>query len=145
MKKCMHKIENWDAFTTLFNLFLSLTDEPICFFIFQWNLPRSTLRAESPSIFLDKSGIVASSFPTYLWKIESTLLAGYLCSYILIGNRVRVKSSGIALGFANARPPGRAKFANAPPPGLTRQMPRSSPGWGGGGGIDWCITKSMSP
>ena len=31
-----------------------------------------------------------------------------------------------------------------------RQIPRSSPGWGGGGwrgagGIDWCITKSTSP
>ena len=25
------QLENWDAFTTLFNLFLSLTDEPICF------------------------------------------------------------------------------------------------------------------
>ena len=43
---------------------------------------------------------------------------------------MRVKSSGIALGLANARPPGSAKFANAPPPGLTRQMPRSSPGEG---------------
>ena len=31
----------------------------------------ATLRTESPSIFLD-----ASSFPTYLGKIEATLLAG---------------------------------------------------------------------
>ena len=44
-----------------------------------------------------------------------------LCSYILIGNRVRIKSLGIAPGLANARLPGRTKFANAPPPGLTRQ------------------------
>ena len=44
-----------------------------------------------------------------------------LCSYILIGNRVRIKSLGIALGLANAQPLGSAKFANAPPPGLTRQ------------------------
>ena len=38
---------------------------------------------------------------------------------ILIGNRVRVKSLGMAPGLANARPPGSAKFANVPPPGLT--------------------------
>ena len=38
-----------------------------------------------------------------------------LCIYILIGNRVCVKSSGLALGLANARPPGKAKLANAPP------------------------------
>ena len=45
---------------------------------------------------------------------------------------MRVKSSGMAPGLANARPPGSAKFANAPPPGLTR------PGGGGLGvaGID---------
>ena len=72
MKKCIHKIENM-PFTTLFNLFLSLTDEPL------------------------------------------------LCSYILIGNRVHVKSSGMAPQLANARPPGSAKFANVPPPGLTRR------------------------
>ena len=34
---------------------------------------------------------------------------------------MRVKSSRIALGLANARPPGGAKFANAPLPGLTRR------------------------
>ena len=48
---------------------------------------------------------------------------------------MRVKSSGLARGLANARPPGSATFANAPPPGLTRwanalQLPG---GWGGGG------------
>ena len=43
------------------------------------------------------------------------------CSHILIGNRVRVKRSGLALGLANARPPGSAKFANDPLPGLTRR------------------------
>ena len=36
-------------------------------------------------------------------------------------NRVRVKSSEMARGLANARPPGSVKFANAPPPGLTRR------------------------
>ena len=45
----------------------------------------------------------------------------YLCSYILIGNHVRFKSSGIAPGLANARPPSSAKLANAPPPGLKRR------------------------
>ena len=45
---------------------------------------------------------------------------------------MRVKSSGLARGLANARPPGSATFANAPPPGLTRranapQLPRG--GW----------------
>ena len=34
---------------------------------------------------------------------------------------MRVKSSGMARGLANARPLGSAKFANAPTPGLTRQ------------------------
>ena len=72
MKKCMHKIENMPLQRSA--VFLSLTDEPICFF-FQ----------ENP-----------------------------LCSYILIG-RMRVKSSGMVPGLANARPSGRAKFANAPP------------------------------
>lgn len=43
------------------------------------------------------------------------------CTYILIGNRMHVKSLGIALGLANARPPSGAKFANAPLPGLTRR------------------------
>ena len=66
----MHAENQEHSFTTLFNLFMSLTDEP--------------------------------------------------CSYILIGNRVRIKSSGRAPGLANARPPGSTKFANAPPPGLTR-------------------------
>ena len=65
------------------------------------------------------------------------------CTYILIGNRMHVKSLGIALGLANARPPGRAKFANAPPPGLTRRENAcSSPGGLGVAGIDWCITVS---
>ena len=60
-----------------------------------------------------------------------------LCSYILIGNRVRIKSLGIAPGLANARPPGRAKFANAPPPGLTRwaNAPQQPKGGRGGGGL----------
>ena len=44
------------------------------------------------------------------------------------------KFFGVVPGWANARPPGRAKLANAPPPGLTRRaMPRSFPGVGGGG------------
>ena len=61
------------------------------------------------------------------------------CSYkiILIGNRVRVKSSGLA----NAQSPGSAKFANPPTLGLTDwpggETPRSSPGGGGGGGGGW--------
>ena len=34
---------------------------------------------------------------------------------------MRVKSSVMARGLANALSPGNAKFANAPPPGLTRR------------------------
>ena len=52
---------------------------------------------------------------------------------------MRVKSSGMVPGLANAEPPGSVKFANAPPPGLTRRAnARSSPGGGGLGaaGID---------
>ena len=52
--------------------------------------------------------------------------------YILIGKHVRVKSSGLARGLANARPPGSASFANAPPPGLTRRA--NAPQLPGGGG-----------
>ena len=60
------------------------------------------------------------------------------CTYILIGNRMHGKSLGIALGLANARPPGRAKFANAPPPGLTRQAtPPQQPSGGGGPVRSW--------
>ena len=45
---------------------------------------------------------------------------------------MRVKSSGMAPGLANARPPGSEKFANAPPPGLTRRA--NAPQYPGGGG-----------
>ena len=49
-----------------------------------------------------------------------------------MGSCVRVKSSGMARGLANARPLGSAKFANAPPPGLTRRANASQlPGGGG--------------
>ena len=51
----------------------------------------------------------------------SNLSQNLLCSYILIENRVSVKSSGMARGLANARPPGSAKFANATLLGLTRR------------------------
>ena len=50
-----------------------------------------------------------------------------------MGNRVRVKSSGMARGLANARRPGSAKFANAPPPGVTRRA--NAPQLPGGGGL----------
>ena len=54
--------------------------------------------------------------------------------YILIGNHVRVKSSGLARGLANARPPGSATFANVQPRDWQGgQMPRSCPEGGG----DW--------
>ena len=38
-------------------------------------------------------------------------------SYILIGNRVRVKSLGLAPGLANARPQGQGKICKCPTPG----------------------------
>ena len=34
---------------------------------------------------------------------------------------MRVKTSGMAPGLANARPLGSSKFVNAPPQGLTRR------------------------
>ena len=51
-------------------------------------------------------------------------------------NHMRVKSPGVPLGLANARPSGRAKLAKAPPPELTRLA--NAP-WllGGGGGVGW--------
>ena len=45
---------------------------------------------------------------------------------------MRVKSSVMTRGLANARPPGSAKFANAPPSGLTRRA--NAPQLPGGGG-----------
>ena len=48
---------------------------------------------------------------------------------------MRVKSSGMAPGLANAWHPGIAKFANAPPPGLTRRAKRRSSLGGVGGGL----------
>ena len=58
--------------------------------------------------------------------------------YNLIGNRVRVKSSGMARGLANARPPGSTKFANAPAPGTDKagKCPAIARGGLGAGGID---------
>ena len=55
---------------------------------------------------------------------------------------MRVKSSGLARGLANARAPGSATFANAPrPPGTDKagKCPAVARGGGGGlgaGGID---------
>ena len=72
------------AVTTLYNLFLSMTNEPICF----------------------------SSSKTFLVVI-----------YVLIGNRVHVKSLGLARGLANARPLGLTRRANAP------QLPEGGGGW----------------
>ena len=94
IKKCMHKIENTDAFTNLFKFFPSLTNEPICLF-FQWNPLRN---------------------------------------YILTGNRVRVKSSGLTPGFANARPlpPGTNRAGKCP---AVATSPRGK-GRGGAAGMD---------
>ena len=66
-------------------------------------------------------------------------------SYILIENRVRVKSLGIAPGLANARPPGSQNL-QMPHPGDWQggQLPRSSPGGClGAAGIDWSIMDSL--
>ena len=62
---------------------------------------------------------------------------------------MRAKSLGIALGLANAWPPGSTKFANAPPPwdGQGRQMAHSSRGVGGGGKGAWAqleLTDALS-
>ena len=45
---------------------------------------------------------------------------------------MRVESSGLARGLANARPPGSATLANVPPPGLTRRA--NAPQLSGAGG-----------
>ena len=54
---------------------------------------------------------------------------------------MHVKSSGIALGLANAWPLGSEKFAYATPPELKRQanaqQQRTGGGGGGGGGGGW--------
>ena len=57
---------------------------------------------------------------------------------------MRVKSSGIARGLGNARPPGTTKFANAPTPGTDKagKGPAVAPGGLGGAGIDRCISQT---
>ena len=54
---------------------------------------------------------------------------------------MRVKSSGLARGLANARPPGSATFANAPPPGLTRWA--NAPQLPGGGWAQVELTDAL--
>ena len=55
-----------------------------------------------------------------------------LCSYILIGNRVRVKILGMAPVLANAWPLGSVKFQMPHPRDWQGvQMPRSNRGGGG--------------
>ena len=57
---------------------------------------------------------------------------------------MRVKSSGMAPGLANARLPGSTKFANAPPPGLTgRANAPQQPGRGGGGWAQVKLTDAL--
>ena len=51
---------------------------------------------------------------------------------------MRVKSSGMSPGLANARPPGSTKFANAQPQGLT-----SSPGGGGWAELEMTYTLGL--
>ena len=57
---------------------------------------------------------------------------------------MRVKSSGLARGLANARPPGSATFANAPPPGLTRQANAPQLPGGGGGWAQVELTDALN-
>ena len=57
---------------------------------------------------------------------------------------MRVKSSGLARGLANARPPGSATFANAPPPGLTRRANAPQLPGGGGGWAQVELTDALS-
>ena len=47
---------------------------------------------------------------------------------------MRVKTSGMARGLANARPQGSAKFANASPPGTDKAGKCPAVARGGGGG-----------
>ena len=57
---------------------------------------------------------------------------------------MRVKSSGLARGLANARPPGSATFANAPPLGLTRGANALQlPGGVGGGWAQVELTDAL--
>ena len=83
---------------------------------------------------------VSSRF-TFVFPLSQFSGPNYLVAWnrlILIGNRVRVKSLGMALGLTNARSPGSAKFANAPSPGLTRRANSpQQPGGDGGGGRRW--------
>ena len=65
-----------------------------------------------------------------------------LCSYILIGNRVPVKSSGMPPGVGKCPVPGQCKICKCPTPGTDNagKCPAVARGRGlGAGGIDWCI------
>ena len=49
-----------------------------------------------------------------LYTVMHQLIPAAPSSYILIGNRVRVKSLGLTPGLANAPPPGLTRQANPP-------------------------------
>ena len=89
-------------------------------------ITRNKISHESPRLLLDQTD-TRKAERKFFGTTSAHLRVGMivipllLCSYILIGNCVRIKSSGMARGLANARPPGSAKFANAPPPELTRR------------------------
>ena len=146
MKQCIHtyKIENmplqpstiyscpWQMSQSAF-----FSSKTFCVVIFWYSLFQALRKPLlSP---------VSSRF-TFVFPLSQFSGPNYLVAWnrlILIGNRVRVKSLGMALGLTNARSPGSAKFANAPPRDWQGgQIPRSSPGGmegAGAGGIDWCI------
>ena len=65
------------------------------------------------------------------WKYTAAIKIFLVCT----------KSSGVALGLANARTLGHAKFVNAPPPGLKRHTntPQLARQWMRAPEMDWCI------
>ena len=88
-------------------------------------------------IFVDcrKTVICCSSYASVNSSCQFHAVSSkILC--VLIGNCVRVKSSGLA----NARSPGGARFANAPSPRLTR---RAVTGGGGGGWAQLELTDAL--
>ena len=58
---------------------------------------------------------------------------------------MRVESSGLARGLANARPPVSATLANVPPPGLTRRANAPQLSGGGGGWAQVELTDALLP
>ena len=86
--------------------------------------------------------------PLQFWQMSQSAFfpSKILCSYYLIGNRVRVKSSGMAPGFGECPVPGQHKICKCPTPGTDEagKCPAVARG-GAGRSWNWLMHKFDKP